>query len=233
MGPSTSSGSTRPATTRPTGRLGGVAISSVRADLHPGWVWGLTLTVILVGGLTLYAARSAMGAALDRWLPERQEPPEETSVEAPLVVPEPERDAPRPTEPEWAFVDIEVAIRPLPGSAESLIAEGRRELPQFAGLASSNETRALLIRNRWRMWGRIWSNRVEQIRRPMPPPGACAVHAALQPTCRALGDCLDILDRIPVAASIEDARALLDRAAGVLDELRAPPEDEPIDSSAP
>ncbi len=204
---------------------GAAASSAAGGELHPGWAWGLTLAAILAGGLALYAARSAMGSALDRWLPERQRPEEEAPYEVLAALPEPEGDTVEPAELEWSFVDIEANLRPLPDSTASLIAEGRRELPQFTGLDSTDETRALLIRNRWRMWGRIWSNRVEQIRRPMPPPEACDVHAALEPTCRSIRESLAILDRIPGATNIEDARELLEQASEVLAELRLSAED--------
>ncbi len=69
----------------------------------------------------------------------------------------------------------------------------------------------------------------------MPPAGDCEVHAALEPTCRAVRESLAILDRIPAAASAEEARKLLDQASGVLEELRRPPEEAitPADSAVP
>ncbi len=211
--------------------FGGVAVSSA-SELHPGWAWGSTLAVVLAGGLTLYAARTALGSALDRWLPMWQPPPEAAASELPAAPPEPVGDA-EPIEPEWTFVDIEAAVRPLPESTESLIAEGRSELPEFRGMASADQTRALLIRNRWRLWGRIWHNRVAQIRRPMPPAEACDVHAALEPTCRAVRECLTILDRIPAAGSVEEAGELLEQASAVLEELRRGAATAAADSAVP
>ncbi len=207
--------------------LSGIAVKSSRAELHPGWAWGLTLVVVLAGGVTLHAARSVLGSALDRWVPERQRPAAAaSSEEMPRVAPEPERAAGEPAEPEWTFVDIEAAIQPLPASTGTLIEEGRSELPQFQGMAAAEETRALVIRNRWGLWGRVWRNRVDQLRRPLPPATACDVHAALEPTCRALRESLGLLDRIPAAGSVEDAGALLDQAAAVLEELNRPPEED-------
>ena len=106
-----------------------------------------------------------------------------------------------------------------------MIAEDREEVSEFRGLASTDETQALLARNRWQLWGRIWHNRVAQVRRRMPPLDVCAIHAALEPTCQALDASLATLDRVPEAAQVDAARQLLDEAAAPLEELRRPPEE--------
>ncbi len=200
-----------------------VAASSSRDELHPGWAWGLTAVVVFAGSVTLYAARGPIGSALDRWLPRLERTAAEVPAEAPAVLPAPE---PPPSEPEWTYVDVETAIRPLPERLDILIAEGRDELSQFKDLGSKNETRALVIGNRWRLWGQVWNNRVGQIRRPMPPADACDVHAALEPTCRAVRDSLTLLDQVPAATNVSAARELLDGAAAILEGLREPAAEE-------
>ncbi len=205
------------------------AVAASRAELPPGLAWVLTAIVILAGGVTLYTARASIGAGLDRWLPRQEQPAEATSAE------EPEQPAPPPavesvTEPQWTYVDIEAALRPLPARTEALIAEGRDELSQFSGLDSADETRALVIRNRWRLWGRVWHNRVEHLRGPMPPAEACDIHAALEPTCRAIRDSLELLDQVPAADSVTEARELFDGATAIFEALyesQAEPEEAP------
>ncbi len=196
-----------------------VALSSTRPGLSIRGAWLLTAGIVLVGGATLYASRGAIGGTLDRWLPKLEPAPPETPPETP-VVPTPGSGIELPAEPEWTYVDVEAAVLPLPEQTEILIAEGRAELPEFSELESSDEGRSLAIRNRWRLWGRIWHNRVAQIRRPMPPAEVCDVHAALEPTCRALSESLTLLDRVPVAGNVEQATELLDEAAAILEELR-------------
>ncbi len=188
-------------------------------QVHPGWAWGLTALVVLGAGVTLHAARAAIGASLDRWLP-RLERAAQAPVEVPAELPVPDPGAEEVIEPEWTFVDIEAGIRPLPAQADALIAEGRDELSAFTDLGAADETRALVAANRWRMWGQVWHNRVERIRGPMPPAEACDVHAALEPTCRAVRDSLALIDRVPAATRAGEARELLDAAAAILDQLR-------------
>ncbi len=207
-----------------------IAVSSSSAGPHPGWVWGLSLLVVVVGGVTLYAARVAMATALDHWLPKLQ--PTVTASDEPEILTAAEPDAEEVVEPEWAFVDIEAAIRPLPDNTLALIAEGRDELSDFSDLDSADQTRALLIRNRWRLWARIWLNRVEHVRGPMPPAAACDRHAALEPTCRAVRASLAMLDRLPAAGSVGEAGELLDQASQTLEDLRQS-QTEPEEDSAP
>ncbi len=214
-----------------------VAVSSSSAEPHPGWAWGLTLVVVVAGGVTLYAARTAMATVLDRWLP-RLEREAEAPPEVPAMTVAPEPGVEEVIEPEWTFVDVEAAIRPLPESTAALIAEGRGELSQFTDLDSADQTRALLTRNRWRLWGPIWHNRVGHVRRPMPPAEVCDIHAALEATCRAIRESLAILDRVPDAENAGEAGELLDEASQVLEQLRqslAEPEDgpNPPDSAVP
>ncbi len=213
-----------------------LAASSSSAELHPGWAWGLTVMVVLAGGVTLHTARAAIGATLDRWLPRLERSAEDVPPEVPVALAVPAPGAQPPTEPEWTYVDIEAAIRPLPEAVDVLIAEGRDEMSQFTDLDSADKDRALLIRNRWRLWGRVWHNRVDHVRRPMPPADACDVHAALEPTCRAVRESLALLDLVPDAGSASAARELLDGAATMLEELRqsqAEPEEATIPAPEP
>ena len=195
------------------------------SDLHPGWVWALSAGAILGGALTLYTARSAIGPALDRWVPKIERPAEVVAPAQPEAAAVPESEPEEPAGPEWTYFDVEAAIQPLPESAESLTSAGRGEMSQFADLGTDDEIRALVIGNRWRLWGRVWRNRVEQIRRPLPPAEACDLHAALEATCRAVRQSLELLDRVPAAGNTREAEALFDEAAGLLEALRQQPEE--------
>ena len=206
-------------------RLRGAASSS-GPDPSMWLAWGSTVAVILIAGGALYAARSAVGSALDRWVPTSGAAHEAPTEEPVALLSETASVVEEDSGPEWTYVDIEAAITPLPDSADALIAEGRSELSQFTGLNSKDETRALLIRNRWRLWGRIWHNRVEQIRGAMPPLEECLIHAALAPTCRALSETLAHLDQVPSADRVADAKEHFTAAFQVLDELRNPPPEE-------
>jgi len=189
------------------------------AALPTPWAWGLTAALVVVAGVVLFLARGSLLPALDRWLPA-------PSREAPA--PEPEVVAVAPEEPEveedpgpvWTFTTVEEALEGLPERTEALIAEGREELPEFADLDSDDDSRALLIRNRWQPWGRIWLNRVGVLRRQLPPLEECRVHAAHEPTCDALAESFALLQEIPAAANVEAAEELLDRAAAVLEAHR-------------
>ncbi len=202
------------ATTRPELRI---AVSTGGSKRQ---AWGWTLATILVSGLVLYAARAQVAQALDRWvpLPERSEP---APVEAAEPPPEPEPVAEEPVEPRWSSADVEAALVPLPAEAEALIAEGREEVAQFKGLGAADETRALLARNRWTMWGRIWRNRVDHLRRRLPPIEDCEIHVETEPICRALLESLAVLERVPTAERRADAVEILDEAETVMAELRA------------
>ena len=214
---------TRPAATPGGGPAGygsgGVARSS-SARWHPGWIWGVSAAVVLAGGVTLHAARAEIGSSLDRWVPKPERRADLPQPGARAALPAPEPAVERSIEPEWTFVDVEAAVRPLPQRAEFLIAEGRAEMSEFADLDSADETRALVTRNRWRRWGPIWHNRVARVRGPLPPAAACDAHAALEPTCRAVRDSLVLLDRVTAAESAGEAKEFLDAAAAILEDLR-------------
>ena len=200
-----------------------VAISSSGSNPAPWWVWVATLGSIVVGGLTLHAARWSIAPTLDRWLPALESAPEEAAPEVTEIVEEPQLEPEEPAGPEWTPGEIEAAIVPLPETTRVLISEGRDELSQFTGLDSSDETRALPARNRWRLWGRIWRNRVDQIRGQLPPQEGCEPHPELQPTCRALGESLAILERVPASSGLDQARAAFSEAAWVLAAYQGPP----------
>ncbi|MEM7581846.1 MAG: hypothetical protein AAF560_00580 [Acidobacteriota bacterium] len=211
------------------------AFSSERPSSVTSAAWTLTLVLILGAGGLLYGLRSWVAPALDRWLP---------SLEAPQPVPvsdlppPPVQDEPvavEPEDPPWTYVDIESALMPLPAQTEDLIAAGLSELGELQGLDSSDETRALLARNRWRLWGRIWRNRVEKVRSQMPPLEDCAIHAALDPTCRAMAESLAVLGRVPDAQRLDDARQRFGEASQILEQLTEPeaePETESEDSAS-
>ncbi|MEM7351107.1 MAG: hypothetical protein AAF657_09895 [Acidobacteriota bacterium] len=201
-----------------------VAVSSSGSDRAPWWAWAATLGGIVGAGLALYAVRSSLAPTLDRWLPSMRQPVAEIEPPTePEPVTAPEPAAEEPTGPEWTFADVEAALEPLPESAQVLIAEGREELQQFKGLDSTNESVSLPARNRWRLWGRIWRNRVEQIRTHLPPLDTCGSFAELQPTCEALNASLETLSQLPTVRGLEDARAQFAAAEWVLDTYQGPP----------
>ncbi len=201
-----------------------VAVSSSTAETARRWIWMVTVILILGAGWVLYVLRASIAPALDDWLPSLQRaspPPVIETLEVqqePAVVEE-------PAEPVWTYVEIETAIAPLPEAVDALITAGLKELPEFSGLDSSDETRVLLVRNRWGLWGRIWLNRVDQLESQMPPIQDCEIHAALEPTCRALVASLAALIQVPAADRLEAAKESFAEAAGILEALRNPPEE--------
>ncbi len=199
-----------------------IALSSSGSESALRWAWALTIVLIVAAGWLLYALRSSVAPAVDRWLPNIQRTPE--VVTDPLDTPaSPAPKSAEPERPAWAYVDIENALRPLPKATKVLVAEGLDELSEFSGLDSTNETRALLIRNRWRLWGRIWRNRVNQLEGRLPPLEDCEVHAALEPTCRALASSLAALQQVPEAEHLEAAKERFAQASETLEELLNPP----------
>ncbi len=184
------------------------------------WAWGLTAAGVVAAGLLFWAARGAIAPALDRWLPATEAAP---AAEPPATVETEPAEPQEPAGPVWTFADLEAALEPLPGLTERLIAEGRAELPEFADLDSTDPVRARQVESRWQSWGRIWRNRIAVIRRQMPPVEDCRGHAAIAPTCNALGRSFAVLVQVPASGRIEDARKLLDRASAVLEALRPEP----------
>jgi len=200
-----------------------VAVSSSGSENAVRWAWFGTAALILLGGVILYAARSAVSSNLDRWLPPFGESTPVPSPEVAHAVPLPLLEVEMPTGPVWTLAEVESAMDPLPGDTLALVAEGGGELSQFSGLDSADETKVLLARNRWRLWGRIWNNRISQVRRKMPPLPECEIHAELRETCQALAKSFVALDQVPEAKHLEDARNHLADARWWLDALYGPP----------
>lgn len=205
----------------------GVAVSASSGEGTVRWLWVATAALILLSGLTLYAARSAVGPWLDGWLPDLAPAAPESVPEVVAVEEASEPEVAPPEEPRWTFDEIEQALLPLPEATETLIAEGRDELSQFAGLDSRDETQVLLTRNRWTLWGRIWHNRVTQIRRQMPPLADCEAHTDLEEACRAMAASIVSLDAVPRAETLDQAREHFSEAGRVLDAQYGPPRRDP------
>ena len=200
-----------------------IAVSSSSSENALRWAWVGTVALVLAGGGILYAARSAVSSTLDRWLPALGSSAPVSAPEALPVVALPPPLSEEPTGPLWTLAEIEAAITPLPDDTLALIAEGRAELSQFSGLDSADETQALLTRNRWRLWGRIWHNRVSQLRLRMPPLPECDMHLEVDDICQALAGGFVALDRVPTAGNLAEARDSLAEARWWLEALHGPP----------
>ncbi len=200
-----------------------VAVSSSGSENALRWAWFGTVVLILFGGAILYAARSPVSSTLDRWLPAFVVSAPVPSLEVAQAVALPLPEVEEPAGPQWTLAEIEAAMASLPGDTLALVAEGGSELSQFSGLDSADETQVLLTRNRWRLWGRIWNNRVSQVRRQMPPLPECEIHAESHETCQALARCFVALDRVPEATRLADARSHLADARWWLDARYGPP----------
>ena len=147
------------------------------------------------------------------------EPTQTSTVSDPARVEE-------PREPAWTLLDVEGAVNSMPAQIEQLLDEGRSELPEFRALASRDETRSARAQERWGAWARIWRNRVGRLGGQLPPPAACAVHAAMDPACRTLRSILAQLEGVADADQLDQAQERLEETAVALDLFVNPPEPE-------
>ena len=219
------------------GRLSGPGQSFVASSL------------ILAVGVGFWFLRAPLSAALDRLLPFTAETtdvegegegnaPESRAGEGlasetdgsvgdpgaaastvPKRVAEPER-------PSWTLLQVTESLETAGFALEALIRQGRDELGELEDPDGASEARAERTRRIWTNWGRTWRNRLQVIASTLPPPEACAVHAAMEPACNTLRQVLTTLDSVPIIPSTEVATAGLDEAATTLDLLLNPPEED-------
>ena len=187
--------------------------------------WGASAAVIVAGGLALYLA----SGALEPWLaalPDPGAPPPEPVIEA-TPPPEPEPEPEEPPGPKLTYEEIEAMLETLPARVLELVAAGRRELPEYREMESSDEAQASRGQRFFRNWGTTWSNRVGALEKETPPREECAVHAALEPACALLAEVYELLRTIPAVSRIEEGQQVLDEAQKrVEDFLNPPPEEE-------
>ncbi len=193
--------------------------------------WAATAAVIFAGGLALYLARGALAPRLAS-LPDfgsREVPIEDVPVEdvAPAFA---EPTAEEPSGPRLTYEEIEAALAPLPARVLELIADGRRELPEYRAMSSRDETKAARGRRFFQTWGRTWSNRLAVLENDTPPLTECEVHAALEPACGMLAEAYGILRIVPGATKVADAQERLDQAQLVVETFLNPPEEEEEDA---
>lgn len=205
-------------------------VAAAPAGLGAAAWWGLLAGLVLVFTLLFTLAAEPFTAAferLDRRLGldrSRQDEPPAAEPPAPASTAAPEVRVEAPREPAWTLLDVEGAVRSMAPRIEELIEEGRGELPEFQALSSSDATRAARAKERWAAWARIWRNRVGRLGEQMPPPAACAVHAAMDPACRSLRSILAQLDSVAGAEQLDLARERLESAAEALELFLNPPE---------
>ena len=194
--------------------------------------WSLIVGLVLVFALLFTLAEEPFTAAFDR-LEQRagladdasDEPAVAEQTPTPSVAEEARVEEPR--EPAWTLLDVEGAVSSMPPKIEQLIEEGRSELPEFRALASRDATRSARAQERWTAWARIWRNRVGRLGSQLPPPAACAVHAAMDPACQALRSILAQLESVADTDQLDQAQEQLEETAVALDLFLNPPEPEP------
>lgn len=142
-----------------------------------------------------------------------------------------------PQPPSWSLIQVSEAVKTTAPALQTLIEEGRDEIRQFDERDGRNAQRAARAQRQWQSWGRIWLNRVAVVEKRLPPPEACAVHAAMDPACGWIRAALETARGLPETESTEAAEDLLDLAAGRLDNYLNPPEPEepetPTDGELP
>ncbi len=184
--------------------------------------WGASAVLVLAGGGALYVVRGALASGVDGLMGG-------TEAEAPPPVAPPVASPPPPVVPErprLTYVEIEARLESLPEKTLALIGEGLAELPEFQGLDSSDPQVVRRIRARWQPWGTIWRNRTGVLKKRLPDTEDCDLHADLAPTCAMLVRVLVLLDRVPEAANLEEANAMLEEARTEVDTFLNPPEEE-------
>ncbi len=206
-----------------------IAMKSKGFEVPLPAAWILTAALVLAGGFTFYALRGGLAAALDGLLPSAAAPAVEEPVPAAAAAAPPPA---APSAPVWTPADVAAVLEPLPARAEALVAAGRGELPAFRDLTSRDRVRLLQVRNQWQAWGVVWRNRLQAVgagdraAEGLLPLAECPRFAELAPTCGAVAGILATLDRVPEAADVAAAGAVLDEASAALDALLRPPEEE-------
>jgi len=189
----------------------------------PLWA-AVAITAFLVfgGGWLLYLARGGIAEAL---VPPGDELTfENPETAAPAVDGAPdtgtgESEGEEPPGPELTASEIRNLLAELPQSFYELIAEGREELPEFRGLDPDDPTQALILQNRWSLWGRAWQNRLNLIRQRMPPAEQCAFYPELAATCFEYRVAAGLLESVTRPQPVDDALACLDDAEALVAQL--------------
>lgn len=189
----------------------------------------VSVILVVLAGAVLYFARSGLNRSLDALMPgaatttqESGEVVEGAAIEEPeVMVEETTVDLNRECDPEG----IESFVRPLIGETEQLISKGRDEIGRFRGM-SRNDGAARALRNQWNSWGAIWLNRLSPIHSNLPPRANCAEIEGLASTCDAVDSAMYLLDRVPTARSVAEAREMFDQAQEVLDQFHRFQEEE-------
>lgn len=190
--------------------------------------WGATVALILVGGLALYLARSALEPRLDA-LPDLAGP---AAAEEPPVAaaPAPAEDEPEeePSGPQLTYEQIEEMLAPLPARVLELVAQGREELPDFRDISSTDEAAASRSHRFFRTWAATWNNRIAALEKDTPPGAECEIHAALEPTCAMLAEAYAVLRTLPEITEIDQGTEILDRGGQIVEDFLNPPEEETV-----
>jgi hypothetical protein len=126
-----------------------------------------------------------------------------------------------PKGPEWTPEKVASHMTQLPGLLESWIDEGLGEVRRFRGM-EGNDPSARALRNQWASWRQVWANRLGKLRGEVQPPmGKCLEQVALVDVCVAVDGAIEQLEEIAEAPGVEDAKACLEGARKILDDLYA------------
>lgn len=186
--------------------------------------WGMSAALVLAGGSAFYLVRGALASDLDGLLG-GAEPEPSPPVEAPVaVVPPP--PPPPPEKPPLTYAEVEEMLAPLPEETLALIGEGQEELPEYEGLDSTEPQVAQRILFRWQAWGTTWRNRTGALKKRLPDTVDCERYVEMAPTCALLVRVMSHLDRVPEAATLEEAGEILEEARLELDTFLHPTEEE-------
>ena len=194
-------------------------------------VAAISALVVMIGSLVFFFARGAFEQQLHALL--AQDSLAVTAEEVPAssaAISHPQQPSQRvavPKAPAWSLLQVSESVQKAAPSLQTLIAEGRSELPDFEALGSRDEARSARAGRQWAAWGRIWLNRVAVLEKALPPEPACAVHASMEPACATMRSSLSSLRAISEASSLDEAEQYFAQSEQILDQFLNPPVPDP------
>ena len=196
-------------------------------------VWAISAVVVVLGAVILFAAREPLTDEARHWLSASftTGPADASAVslegggpESLSTVIDPPPKVVVPKAPTWSLVEVGDAVHGAIPKLQTLIAEGRSEVPSFKAMDSNRPQKAERAKRRWGAWGQIWKNRVAVVEATLPPPEACRVHAAMEPACRTIREATTTLGSVPDDPDLKIAMERFEDTEQILDLLLNPPE---------
>ena len=201
------------------------------AGLSRPAAWVISAVVVVIGATILFAARESLSTGSGLLVGGNEgsvasgSPPDLDEI-SPAVATEPAPKVVEPKAPAWSLVQVGDAVHGAIPKLQTLIDEGRGEIPNFKAMGSKRAERAERAKRQWGAWGQIWKNRVGVVEATLPPPEACAVHAAMEPACQAIREATRTLASVPDEPNLDAARERFETTEQILDLLLNPPEPE-------